>query len=477
MGAYENPETAIDTQSGQHIRSMIGNVANSTSNFIKEFKQKEDEHNKKLGDFQTELLKGANKTGADAIKDPSANVQPAVNEFKGVLSAYSVDALSNDLTKSKNARDAIFTAQTQGKKTLESTGIELPLYIDPIKESVKVSPGMPGAMYSETPDWYRNFAYGLNYNKGSEAVIAFAKKEDGSTDLTDTAIDYSITYPDGSKKPLPLTLNQMRNANKNFPDGEYTIPKMKDNEFMKSLDSIFNVNAKGEIGEGLSKSVFVNAKYTKTGKTPMGQYAKGDKSNKTISAGDYITDTVDRDGLANEPEVVKIASSFIGGMITSNPRGLAMYANDVLLRQFPDAFEKIKDIDDVNSISAIKDKIAVAYTKSLIYQKLPNPTVIKKDAAGEAVYVKNVQEKTEGGSDQNQLPKLTAAQKRDISFVQDRWEKVKNGHEEYPLNEAGTIIYKEDVLYKSIKDPTIPNSPAKLVPLPDSLKKYYGLTK
>ena len=478
MGAYENPEIAIDTQSGQYIRNMIGNVANTAVNVIKEFKLKEEEHNKKISEFSKNTLTSTNKDVANIAKDSSFDISKLTTSFKDVLSGYSADAVSNDLTKSKTALDALQTKQAQGKKTLQNTIVEVPVYLEGIKKAVQKQPFTPGALYSETPEDMKQFAFGLAYNKTSKAEVNFAKDKDGNIDLGEAYIDYTIELQ-GNDTPIkrPMYLSSIMNNNKVHPDGPYTIPSMKDDDFMKSLPNIFNVDEKGKIGAGLSDIILKNPKYMKAGTAPMGQSAKGDKSNKTVSAGYYVTDIADRDGIASDPEVMSVAVSAIDGMINSNPRGLAMLANDVWRRQFPDAFEKIKDIDDVAAISSIKDKLAKAYAKSIVYKQLPDPQIIRKDAAGQPVYVKNVQEKAEDGGDQNEPTKLTAAQKRDISYVQDRWKKVKNGHDEYPLNEAGTIIYKENVLYKAVKDPTIPNSPAKLVPLPDSLKKYYGLPK
>ena len=40
MGAYTNPQTIVDTQSGQHVRDMIGSVAKTGITFF-ENRQKE----------------------------------------------------------------------------------------------------------------------------------------------------------------------------------------------------------------------------------------------------------------------------------------------------------------------------------------------------------------------------------------------------------------------------------------------------
>ena len=475
MGAYENPDVVIDTQSGQHIRNMISSLSGTAISVIKDFKAKEEEHNKKLGEFQTEMLRGTHKETASIVKDPTFNAEGLVSGLKSSLVTHSVDAVSSDLTKSRIARDAIETKQTQGKKTIEGAAMELPQYIDPIKKSAEVPPGMVGAMYTGAPEWYKNLAYGLNYNNGQEATANYVKKEDGSVDLTDATIDYKITPTKGEAFTQPLTLSNIRTLNKNFPNGEFTIPKMKDEEFMKSLPSVFNIDKNGEIKDGIAEITLKNTKYVKEGKTPMGQYTKGDKSKKTTSAGDYVTDTLDRDAVAADPEVMKVSNSFISGMITSNPRGLAMYANDVLLQKFPGAFEKIEDIDDVNAISAIKDKIALAYTKSMIYQKLPNPTVIRKDAAGKPVYIENVVEKVEGsggGTNKPTQADLKAAATK--KYIQERYARVKNGHKTYKLSKDGSIALKEGKLIRYVPNKEGINMPADEIPLTESELVAYG---
>ena len=48
MGAYENPETFIDTQSGQHIRSLIEDTSESAASFIKQLGEKQKLEREKI---------------------------------------------------------------------------------------------------------------------------------------------------------------------------------------------------------------------------------------------------------------------------------------------------------------------------------------------------------------------------------------------------------------------------------------------
>lgn len=48
MGAYENPQAIIDTQSGEYIRNLQGTIASSFSNFAQSYANKQEEIKKKL---------------------------------------------------------------------------------------------------------------------------------------------------------------------------------------------------------------------------------------------------------------------------------------------------------------------------------------------------------------------------------------------------------------------------------------------
>ena len=474
MGAYENPEIAIDTQSGQYIRSMIGNVAGSAISVIKEFKAKEEAFAKKRNELGTEIVTSTNETAGKIKTGSIFDIKPMADSVKNVLLPLSSAAVSNDFTKSAAALNEIQVKQGQFKKTAESVVTEPVQYWEAQKKAAMKTPGTIGGMYTETPEDYRDLALSLIQNKGAKASVDFMKNEKGEYDLTDANISYSITKLNGETKNVPYSLSAIINKNQVFPDGEYTIPAMRDDDTIKSLSNIFNVKD-DKIEEGLSDIILNDPKFVKEGRKPMGQSAKGDKSGKVVSAGDYITTIVDRDAIAAEPSVRKASGAVIESMLQTNPRGLAMYANDVLRRQFPNLLPKIKNIDDVADISMLVPQITEAYSRSLIYKQLPNPEIIKKDIAGNPVYIKTATEKVDGdGKDKKPTQgEITKAEEK--QYIQDRYNKVKDGHGRYPLSSDGKIVLDNGKLKRIIKDPSIPNAPATEVDLTPSERAKYGL--
>lgn len=474
MGAYENPEIAIDTQSGQHIRSMIGNVAGSAISVIKEFKAKEEAFAKKRNELGTEIVTSTNETAGKIKTGSIFDIKPMVDSVKNVLLPLSSAAVSNDFTKSAAALNEIQVKQGQFKKTAESVVTEPVQYWETQKKAAMKTPGTIGGMYTETPEDYRDRALSLIQNKGAKASVDFMKNEKGEYDLTDANISYSITKLNGETKNVPYSLSAIINKNQVFPDGEYTIPDMRDDDTIKSLSNIFNVKD-DKIEEGLSDIILNDPKFVKEGRKPMGQSAKGDKSGKVVSAGDYVTTIVDRDAIAAQPSAIKASGAVIESMLQTNPRGLAMYANDILRRQFPDLLSKIKNIDDVSEISTFIPQITEAYSRSLVYKQLPNPEIIKKDIAGNPVYIKTATEKADGdGKDKKPTQgEITKAEEK--QYIQDRYNKVKDGHGRYPLSSDGKIVLDNGKLKRIIKDPSIPNAPATEVDLTPSERAKYGL--
>lgn len=474
MGAYENPDIAIDTQSGQHIRSMIGNIAGNAVSVIKEFKAKEAADLKKRNELGTEVLTSTNET-AGKIKTGSVfDIKPMTDSVKNVLLPLSSAAVSNDFTKSAAALNEIQVKQGQFKKTAESVVTEPVQYWETQKKAAMKTVGTIGGLYTETPDDYKDQALSLIQNKGAKATVDFMKDEKGEYDLTDANISYSITKLNGETKNVPYSLSAIINKNQVFPDGEYTIPAMKDDDTIISLPNIFNVTD-NKIGEGLSDIILNDPKFVKEGRKPMGQSAKGDKSGKVVSAGDYITTIVDRDAIAAQPSVRKATGAVIESMLRTNPRGLAMYANDILRRQFPNLLPKIKNIDDVADISMLVPQITEAYSRSLIYKQLPNPEIIKKDIAGNPVYIKNTTEKVEGGGGTNkptQAELKAAATKR---YIQERYAKVRNNNKKtYKLSKDGSIALKEGKLIRYVPSKEGINMPADEIPLTEGELEEYG---
>lgn len=474
MGAYENPDVVIDTQSGQHIRNMISSLSGTAINVMKEFKAKEDAEAKRKNEFNKEIITSTNETSGKVKTGSVFNIKPMANSVKGTLMPLSVDAVSNDSKKSTAAYDKIQVTQNDFKKTAEASVSEPTTYWDTIKTAKQKAMFTEGAEYSEAPEEWKEFSQALVQNKGARADVDFMKNDNGEYDFTDSAIDYSTTTLGGKEIKRSYSLSAIRNKNEVFPNGEYTIPKMKYDDHIKSLSTIFNVKD-GKVEEGLSDLILNNPKFVKDGRKPMGQYAKGDKTGKVVSAGDYITSVVDRNAVADDPAVVEVTSSVIGSMADHNPRGLAMYTNDILRRQFPDLVPKISNIDDPEELSKNLPQITKAYSRLLVYKQLPNPEIIKKDAAGNPVYVKNTTEKVEGGggtAKPTQAELKAAATRR---YIQERYAKVRNNNKKtYKLSKDGSIALKEGKLIRYVPSKEGINMPADEIPLTEGELEEYG---
>ena len=60
MGAYENPQAIIDTQTGEHLRNLQSTIAVTVSNFADSYAKKQAEIKKKLEE-NTKRIEGINK--------------------------------------------------------------------------------------------------------------------------------------------------------------------------------------------------------------------------------------------------------------------------------------------------------------------------------------------------------------------------------------------------------------------------------
>ena len=59
MGAYENPQLIIDTQTGEHFRNLQSTIAGTVSNFANSYAKKQAEIKKKLEE-NTKRIEGIN---------------------------------------------------------------------------------------------------------------------------------------------------------------------------------------------------------------------------------------------------------------------------------------------------------------------------------------------------------------------------------------------------------------------------------
>ena len=115
MGAYENPQTVVDTQSGKIWANTIDRVTKATTNYIDLTRQKNDEYAKKVqaqldwaADYaankQEQIYANISRLGADSIYSKEADV--VLNE---------ITSFRIDMKNSSNKEDLKIAQEGFGK--------------------------------------------------------------------------------------------------------------------------------------------------------------------------------------------------------------------------------------------------------------------------------------------------------------------------------------------------------------------------
>jgi len=116
MGAYSNPDTPIDTQSGQYYRNLTDTIVNSTVNTINTFAVKAEENKKKnqaiaikVGEEESAMNRFV---GDVQIKNPTVNFEnlyrPLIKEYAR-LKTNILNGTSADPSEDRKTSDKIFS--------------------------------------------------------------------------------------------------------------------------------------------------------------------------------------------------------------------------------------------------------------------------------------------------------------------------------------------------------------------------------
>lgn len=479
MGAYENPETFIDTQSGQHIRSLIEDTSESAASFIKQLAEKQKLEREKINKFETDLSYKSENLLSSVDAPPSMDLDTFGNEMKNHLSKYSVDALSTDPTKSRDANNAIISTQRKLKGTLSSVVEDMSTFSENRLKALEKGIGVQEGYYSGTPPEDLAITYAFKYGKGLKITPKIAKKGDtGDLDPSDADIEITATLPDGKPFKQTMKLSAIRNYNEQRLDGSYVIPSDEKNRIKGNMTSVFNVtdtNGKKSIGEGLNAALIGDEKYGSIESKEVGKKVMS-QTGKLMQSGFYQVYKVDVDKLSMHPEVISQSRSYVDGMIKTDKKGLAMLYNDILLKKSP-GLKPIKDINNAQEISDRIGDITSAYAKHIVADHFPNNEIIMKDINGDEIvtqtkYVKpTAPSKGKGGGKVTQSDKK---QQAEIAYVKERYAKVKDGKGDYALSSDGKIRLINGKLVRIVKDPSLPNAPADEIPLTDSERAKYG---
>ena len=416
MGAYTNPETAIDTQSGQYLRSAIASVAGTGVSILESRRKLQEEQKKKdelaqdkansqMLSYATNFSKlgGIDNTldlqhTMDQTVQPIADLAYEISKGTGKDMAYKIGQYSTMVNNSLNVP----------KEFLGETSA----FGEAYKESNSKGVGVLGGRYSGVG---LNSKQKLNYDEyvktGSILSQQGTKKTNTRIDLINS--DFSdanmvIDYEDinGQKGSAPFNYKALQLQNNTFPDGMYTIPDVTaDLEAIKlTVPNIFETKAdkdgKLSLTGGINIQEALKAGYGEV--IVQDEIGSTDQKGNPLTTNKYKLFKPNIDKIVEQSEELRTqVGAKVVGMVKTDPRGLAMLYNDVLLPYAPKGSKAIPDIDDISQIDTAT--VNKAYAKYLVSTQLRQEAYPMKDAKGSAdmtveKYVKPTKPSTPSGA-------------------------------------------------------------------------------
>jgi len=179
MGAYENPQTVVDTQSGQIWANTIDRVTKATTNYIDLTRQKNDEYAKKVqaqldwaADYaankQEQIYANISRLGADSIYSKEADV--VLNE---------ITSFRIDMKNSSNKEDLKIAQEGFGKaqkklqqlyQIIEMDEASKEFYKDELDPAIAGGQGGMSTSKPGTADWVAAQNINNGFAKGAKEV-------------------------------------------------------------------------------------------------------------------------------------------------------------------------------------------------------------------------------------------------------------------------------------------------------------------
>ena len=463
MGAYTNPDTFVDTQSGQHFRSAIAGVASNVGNYFEQ-KAKNDliksEKDKKIkSEVDEAQIKYQNTFDKKAGADINMNITPAfeqtIDEVTGLMTTIqSTKATPADISRynkiTKNATEvpgnfiggvhalseAVNKARAKGANVM---GGEYTL---------------PAGTLQTIADDYRKLSNVIG-KKGYKKIDMNMSFIPG-TDYSDAKFDISATPIVGDTFVLPITYSGIQALNESDPDGAFTVPDETANMLMaaKSATEIFTTNKDGSLkfnvkwaqDNGMGKVSTITAREVKDLKTGvLLGYAE-----KEIFQPDY-------EALAKNPAIREQANAIVKTMYEDSPKKLGMLYNAVLARN-----KDSVDIGDSNEIGGYLETIIDAYSMYTVRSQLMDPYYQALNELGEPAVetFKTVKERKQGKSESEKLAEQRATYENKTALelekkgaAYDKLVKGKNTTLENGLTVKNGEIYGKTVYGTVSKEP------------------------
>jgi uncharacterized short protein YbdD (DUF466 family) len=342
MGAYENPETAIDTQSGQHWRNLQQTITSAgqavTNTIIAREKEKRDEEKEKKKEDDKKLQKDTDEKKAMLLNgvgkyDDNVSVMKQKNPGVDMSGLYDGGNYYADLNSKVNDPD---TNPFQLKQGMVKAGN----VIDQFK-------GFVGWTSSEYEGFLKMQAKGFQAQGGisianTKARIAQTinvltktpsygtkfKPNDGTPSLAITFNKNSFPMPDGSAPPeIDLfTFGDMLKEDGSFLRGVPEVDDLINNSLNnQALASILGME-KDDQGNMKFNGKILNEKYIEEVAVP-GKQVKGAK-NAVIGVTDYMI-KIKKEELGKDPAIENHIDTVAAGILGGSKWG----ATDLYLNQ------------------------------------------------------------------------------------------------------------------------------------------------
>jgi hypothetical protein len=407
MGAYTNPEIAIDTQSGQYIREMLSSVSNSASEAIKAISKKHEEERKlaqeaeakeadyinKYSSEVTGIGKGVNNSNNDAyFNDITAVLAPQVNTIYKQEGKNTADSI-NKVNRLKQA--------SMGKLTsfYTQSGVRSDAALDVLSHDIGTEGGMSNTSYGFSPElkaaWDEENTINKVYqNKGFSKNTMNPGAIFGSDgELLDVQAKFNVTSMDGKNVPLPeITESGLTVYNNNYGGStRFSLPSTKDaiND-MNVRTSIFQKKTDKDKNKGYTEEI--NIDYIKS---ISGGFTENSRESGTATTDaktgnpltSYKTKTIipNIKIIASQPEIMELAKAKIEGMQDS-PMKLNMWYNSIGYKYDPDFSgdnSMCQNVESAQEALANNEKYAKAFANYYVAQALPKGEYVQTDVNGQ----------------------------------------------------------------------------------------------
>jgi hypothetical protein len=480
MGAYENPQQIIDTQSGsawvaatEKVSSDFAKAAEDVSKYVEENKKK------------NEAIIEYGEAEASKLRQSIYNAQASAPAGSNV---DLVSAFEPKITRLKELRIGL-------KKKSSASPVEDQREIDEILGSVPRVKGMLEDWAAESDDFIK--AQGLqgegaiDYATSDPTAIAIASvlsnRIPGTIAPTfiggdSKRVGMSYKYKDpktGKDVTGEIDYNDYQKMMSNSGGGIVKTPTLSKAfaDIKKNSINVYAKDANGantsEISEAfISKKLVKQERDSKASGTYVQNIYEVDKEammkdaslmTPVIAKAEAIFETSGADALS-------IYNTKMLPKLKNNEKIPAYLQLEELSKEFVIDRKKPATDDQKNDPNSDYSKFKRNMQKLFLLTEVPD-----EQAVSNPEFIKRASESKSGGGSGGKVTQADKKKAEDVQYVKERYSKVKDGNGDYPLNKTGTIRLINGRAVRIVKDPSVPSAPAEEIPLTASEKALYGI--